>query len=154
MTKKVAVQSNHLIALSNIIANVPKEILLPELPSLLPLLLESLNLPSPVLRSNAINTLYVMVMESPEIMATHVESLISGLLNQIAMSPSNPANLRMASLRCLAILPTQLSFGSIDPFQKQVIRQLGMILDDPKRAVRKEAVDCRHAWYSLSGKLS
>lgn len=142
-------QSNYLIALSNIIANVPKEILLPELPSLLPLLLQSLNLPSSILRANAINTLYVMIMESPpEIISTHLEHMIPNLLNQTELSPSNPAKVRISSLRCLGILPVQLKFGDIAEYQKLVIRRVGGILDDPKRAVRKEAVDCRHAWYS------
>src|SRR5271163_5176563 len=91
-----AAQSNYLIALSNIIANVPKEILIPELPSLLPLLLESLKLPSPVLRANAINTLYVMVMESPEIVSSQIETMITALLTQIEKSHSNPSNVRIA----------------------------------------------------------
>src|SRR5436190_20408266 len=147
----IAARSNYLIALSNIIANVPKEILLSELPSLLPLLLQSLKLPSPVLRANVINTLYVMVMESPEIISSHLKTMILNLLDQIELSQLNPPSVRIASLRCLAILPTQLNSDSIDPFQKQVIRGVGLILDDPKRAVRKEAVDCRHAWYSSSG---
>src|SRR5436190_23211141 len=82
----IAARSNYLIALSNILANIPKEILLSELPSLLPLLLQSLNLPSPVLRANALNTLYVMVMESPEIMSSHLDSMIPSLLNQIELS--------------------------------------------------------------------
>src|SRR5271156_6329626 len=109
-----AAQSNYLIALSNIIANVPKEILLPELPSLLPLLLESLNLPSPALRANAINTLYVMVMESPEVISSHLPSMIPNLLTQIELSPSNPSKVRISSLRCLAIVPTNLPFTAID----------------------------------------
>jgi DNA repair/transcription protein MET18/MMS19 len=150
----LVVQSYYLIALSNIIANVPKEILLPELPSLLPLLLKSLNLSSPTLRANAINTLYIMVMESPEIASSQLPTMIPILLNQIELTPSNPVNVRIASLHCLAILPTHLPFTSIDPFKKQVIRSLAKVLDDPKRAVRKEAVDCRHAWYTSSGKLS
>lgn len=150
----VAAKSNYLIALANIIANVPKEILLPELPSLLPLLLQSLNLPSPVLRANAVNTLYVLIMESPEIVKSQVETMIPTLLKQVNLTPSNPASVRIASLRCLAILPQHLPFEAIDPHKKEVIRYLGTILDDPKRQVRKEAVDCRHAWYSSSGKLS
>lgn len=93
-------------------------------------------------------------MESSEVMSTHLEQMIPNLLQQIELSSSNPAKVRISSLRCLAILPTQLPFDKIDPFQKLVIRQLGKILDDPKRVVRKEAVDCRHAWYSSSGKLS
>lgn len=154
MALTTGLRSNYLIALSNIIANIPKEILLSELPSLLPLLLQSLNLKSPVLRANAINTLYVMVMESPEIISSQVETMIPALLTQIEKSSSNPPNVRISSLRCLAILPTHLPFDSVDPFQKQVVRKLGTVLDDPKRQVRKEVVDCRHAWYTSSGKLS
>ena len=147
-------RSNYLIAISNIVANFPKEILLPELSSLLPLLLQSLGLKSPVLRANAINTLYVMVIESPEIVSSQLEEMIPALLRQMEYTPSNPPSVRTASLRCLAILPTHLPFESVDRFKKEVVRQLGQRLDDPKRAVRKEVVDCRHAWYSSSGKLS
>ena len=150
----IATRSNYLIALSNIISNIPKEILLPELPTLLPLLLQSLNLPSPVLRANALNTLYVMVIESPEIVSPHLETMIPILTSQITISPSNPPKVRIAALRCLAILPSQLNFTAVDPFQKMVIRAIGGVLDDPKRVVRKEAVDCRHAWYISGGKLA
>jgi DNA repair/transcription protein MET18/MMS19 len=149
-----ALRSNYLIALSHIIANIPKELLLPELPSLLPLLLQSLSLPSPTLRANAINTLYVMVMESPEIMSENLETLIPVLLTQIPLSAANPPSVRIASLRCLTILPSQLSLTAIEPFKGTVIRAVGRVLDDPKRGVRKEAVDCRHAWYTSSGKIS
>src|SRR5436190_16802185 len=113
----IAARSNYLIALSNIIANVPKEILISELPSLLPLLLQSLKLPFPALRANVVNTLYVMIMESPEIISSHLETLIPNLLNQIEVSQLNPPSVRIASLRCLAILPSQLDFDVIDPFQ-------------------------------------
>jgi DNA repair/transcription protein MET18/MMS19 len=150
----IEIRSNYLIALSNIISNIPKEILLPELPTLLPLLLQCLNLPSPVLRANALNTLYVMVMESPEIISPHLETMIPILTSQIKISPSNPPKVRITALRCLAILPSHLNFTDIDPFRKTVIRAIGEVLDDPKRVVRKEAVDCRHAWYTCGGKLT
>ena len=153
-THSLVTRSNYLVALSNIISNIPKEILLPELPSLLPLLLQSLNLPSPVLRANAINTLYVMVIESPEIISSHMETMIPILTNQITLSPANPPKVRIAALRCLAILPTHLNFTAIESFQKIVIRAIGGVLDDPKRVIRKEAVDCRHAWYTSSGKMA
>ena len=145
-------KSNYLIALSNIIANLPKDILLPELPSLLPLLLQSLSLTSPVLRANVMNTLYVMVIESPELVSSQTDTLISILLNQVNSTPSNPPNVRTAALRCVSILPKHLSFETIDSHKTQVIRHLGTILDDPRRQIRKEAVDCRHVWYSSRGK--
>jgi DNA repair/transcription protein MET18/MMS19 len=95
-----------------------------------------------------------MVMESHETISTVLDALISTLLTQIPLSPENTPPVRIASLRCLAILPTQLSLEAIDPFKKLVIRRVGEVLDDPKRNVRKEAVDCRHAWYSSSDKIS
>jgi DNA repair/transcription protein MET18/MMS19 len=147
-------KSNYLIALSNVIANIPKDILLPELPSLLPLLLQSLSLPSATLRANAINTIYVMTVESPEIIATHIEQLIPILLEQVTLTRSNPPAVRIAALRCLSILPNHISFEFIDSWKQRVIRHLALVLDDPKRQVRKEAVDCRHAWYSSTGKTS
>ena len=150
----LVVRSHSLIALCHIIANVPKEILLPELPSLVPLMLQSLSLSSAVLRANTINTLYVMTMESPEIVAPYAEKMIPILLKQIEVTQSNPVSVRIASLRCMAIIPTHLTFSTIEPLQKTVIRGLAKALDDPKRTVRKEAVDCRHAWYTSCGKLS
>lgn len=35
------------------------------------------------------------------------------------------------------------------PYRKAVIRGLMAVLDDPKRGVRKEAVDCRSKWLGL-----
>jgi len=95
-----------------------------------------------------------MVMESPEIMSENVQAIISVLLAQIPLSPANPPPIRIASLRCLAILPAHFTFSAVEPFKKMVIRKVGEVLDDPKRSVRKEAVSCRHAWYSSSGKMS
>jgi len=95
-----------------------------------------------------------MVMESPEVMSENIDAIISVLLIQIPRSPANPPPVRTASLRCLAILPVHFSFSAVEPFKKMVVRKVGEVLDDPKRSVRREAVDCRHAWYSSSGKIS
>lgn len=49
----------------------------------------------------------------------------------------------MVALRCLGILPQVVRYDILHPYKTQVIRVLGDCLDDPKRDVRKEAVDAR-----------
>jgi hypothetical protein len=54
---------------------------------------------------------------------------------------------RTAALRCLAIFPDVIRFEALQKEKSRVIRELGNALDDPVRAVRKEAVECRAKWY-------
>lgn len=54
--------------------------------------------------------------------------------------------MRRAALRCLGIFPRALRGEVILPFKRLVVRGLSEALDDPKRWVRKEAVDCRMRW--------
>jgi DNA repair/transcription protein MET18/MMS19 len=49
----------------------------------------------------------------------------------------------MGALRYLGILPNTLRYDVLHPHKPKVIRELGKVLDDPKRSVRKEAVDAR-----------
>lgn len=56
---------------------------------------------------------------------------------------------RSASLRCLRTFPGKVKDSALLPYRKAVIRGLMTVLDDPKRAVRKEAVDCLSKWLSL-----
>lgn len=52
--------------------------------------------------------------------------------------------LRLKALKYLGILPGFLRYDVLHPYKSTVVRQLGFVLDDPKRAVRKEAVDTRY----------
>lgn len=49
----------------------------------------------------------------------------------------------MAALRYLGILPSIVRYDVLHPYKATVIRELSKVLDDPKRSVRKEAVDAR-----------
>ena len=40
-----------------------------------------------------------------------------------------------------------IRFEALQKEKSRVIRELGNALDDPVRAVRKEAVECRAKWY-------
>lgn len=51
--------------------------------------------------------------------------------------------MRIGALRYLGILPTIVRYDVLHPSKAIVIRELAKVLDDPKKSVRKEAVDTR-----------
>lgn len=53
---------------------------------------------------------------------------------------------RVSALRCLRTFPGKVKDSALLPYRKAVVRGLLIVLDDPKRNVRKEAVDCRAKW--------
>jgi len=53
-------------------------------------------------------------------------------------------SVRISALKYLAILPGIVRYDVLHPCKALVLRELGKILDDPKRTVRKEAVQARY----------
>ena len=70
----------------------------------------------------------------------------------MASSPACSApplqKVRIAALRYLAVLPKVVRYDVLHPHRAAVLRDLARALDDPKRAVRKEAVDARYVLLS------
>ncbi|KAJ6257724.1 hypothetical protein Dda_7512 [Drechslerella dactyloides] len=144
-----AVKRNYLHALSNIIRNVPSKLVLAEINTLMPLLLQSLDLQDAEIKVASIDTLSVTVTEATDLVAEHVSSLIPRLLAASSPSEVNTVKVRTAALGCLSIFPSALSIDVVIPYKRQIMRALLKPLDDPKRSVRKEAVDCRARWFAL-----
>ncbi|KAH2757879.1 hypothetical protein KXV52_002918 [Aspergillus fumigatus] len=167
----------HLTALSGILSTISPSLVMPELPTLLPLLLQSLDLQnadSQGVRAATLETLAVIIRENGVGIIEecgHVQSLVTRLLKTAAYNPTpsgsdqqaagagpvNGPRLRVEALRCLNLLaqtpktdaPAVAKAGKLSPLlpvKSQVVRSLRMILDDPKRDVRKAAVDARGAW--------
>lgn len=163
----------HLTALSGILSTIPPPLVMPELPTLLPLLLQSLDLQtadSQPVRAATLETLAVIIRDNGVSVIDecgHVQSLVTRLLNTAAYtSPSsstsnrgavNSSRLRVEALKCLFLLahtpqteaPAIARAGKLSPLlpvKGQVLRSLRMVLDDPKRDVRKAAVDAGGAW--------
>jgi len=77
-------KENCLVALSGIISSVPAELVLPELPTLLPLLLQSLDLPDqPTVKTATLETLAIIIATSPTALeeSGHVAALVRRLIN-------------------------------------------------------------------------
>lgn len=189
----------YLTALSGILTSIPPALVLPELPSLLPLLLQSLDLSTDASTSLSVklatlHTFSVLIRDNggaSVIDATgHISELVKRLLRTASLETAKregvptAAKVREMALRCLYLLPTSTSPGTgagagagagVDdadtalaaalsrptgsktapttagvspllPVKNLVLRELLSILDDPKRDVRKAAVDARAAW--------
>ncbi|KAJ1974023.1 hypothetical protein H4R35_003813 [Dimargaris xerosporica] len=144
----------YLQALTHLIDSVPKQVLLTELPPLMPMLLSALTVatPDPYLRINTCDTLYIIAMDAPKVLAEHIQTIVPTLV-QVASTTRDaatgqpcPMALRTAALKCLGVLPDHLDYTVLHPYKAQVIKDLIRALDDPKRMVRQEAVQCRNKW--------
>ncbi|XP_045147478.1 MMS19 nucleotide excision repair protein homolog isoform X3 [Echinops telfairi] len=139
------VKPNYLKGLSYVLNRLPKPVLLPELPTLLSLLLEALSCPDCVVQLSTLSCLQPLLLEAPQVMSLHVDTLVTKFLN-LSSSPSMVV--RMAALQCMHAL-TRLPVPVLLPYKPQVVRALAKPLDDKKRLVRKEAVSARGEWFLL-----
>lgn len=163
-----SLKSNYLIALSGIIKYVPTDILMTEIETLLPLLLQSLDLNDQEVKAATIESIIVISQESPSAIEGHISSLINRLLKSAEsrnttttttiadkqqqtqrQQAENTAKVRLNALRCLWIFPGRVKDSALLPFRSGVVRSLWEVLDDRKRDVRKAAVECRAAWLNL-----
>ncbi|EPY51539.1 TFIIH regulator [Schizosaccharomyces cryophilus OY26] len=137
----------YLMVLSIVIGNVPKDIVIPDMPTVLPLLLQCLVLADSGVQYSALNVIMTAIKEIPSLISDYMNSLIPPLL-AIPKDLNNPAAVRLLALKCLGLLPELVSPIHIQPFKAKVIRELVPCLDDIKRVVRTEASRTRHKWYT------
>ncbi|KAJ5140797.1 Armadillo-like helical [Penicillium atrosanguineum] len=167
-TKSDHIKPAHLTALACILSTITTALVMPELPTLLPLLLQSLDLQtldSVAVRAATLDTLAVIIRDNGVAVIDqcgHVHSLVERLLKTTqAKTETNAVNtprLRADALKCLYLLATKQtpadagskapepSISPLLPEKNEVLRSLRAVLDDPKRDVRKAAVDARSAW--------
>ena len=130
---------------------------MPEIPTLLPLLLQSLDLdlPDTDVKGATIETLTVILVENPVAVEEHMASLVARLLKAAAARSTetnaggNPPQIRQAALRCLRLAPGKVGDSKLLPLKGKVTWGLRGCLDDRKRGVRKEAIECRARWLGL-----
>lgn len=158
-------KDNILIALSGLLYWIPYDLLKAELTTLIPLLLQSLRLDDADVKARTITIFEKIVLEDPKLVEEHVTSMINRLLDIAVMVSGNkdaksgvanatshtPPKARAGSLACLTAFVTSFRTELLLPQKHLVNRRLMPALDDPKRAVRVEAVRCRKAWSGLGG---
>jgi len=121
----------------------------------MPILLRGLHLQDAELRINILETLLQVATESANIggnpLVEHAGSLVRASLSNSELVAGTTSRVQICALRLLAALPNTLRYDLLHPYKAQVLRQLGFVLDDRMRAVRKEAVDCRAIWFQFNG---
>ena len=144
-----AVKPNLLVALSGLLKYMPTQVIMQEIDILLPLLLQSLELEDADVKAATIYSLSVISRESPTAIEGHMGSMVSRLLKSSVRSAANGPTVRLNALRCLKAFPGKVKDATLLPYRNTVTRGLMTALDDPKRDVRTEAVDCRAAWLGM-----
>ncbi|KAF8421458.1 RNAPII transcription regulator C-terminal-domain-containing protein [Tirmania nivea] len=129
-----AIKLNYLIALSNILRYIPRD------HGAMDVKLATLSI------------LSIIILESTNALQAYISSLIMRLLTTATYYGDRgncgaPRRVRKEALRYLRIFPGTLRNELVLPYKRQVMR--GVCLDDPKRGVRKEAMECRARWAQL-----
>jgi DNA repair/transcription protein MET18/MMS19 len=147
-------QSAYRVALVSLIKSMPQTAYMHEMPSLMPLLIRGLDLPDAEIRASVIDTFISAVgNDSAEHSGIYeyASTLVSTMLKNSIASEMSSTRVRIAALRYLGILPNIVRYDVLHPYKPTVIRELAKVLDDPKRSVRKEAVDARTSWFKYNG---
>ncbi|KAG6381494.1 Dos2-interacting transcription regulator of RNA-Pol-II-domain-containing protein [Boletus reticuloceps] len=143
----------YLIALASLVYAVPKSLYATQISTLMPLLLRGLEVAHPEIRWQIIETFSdnVSAFSDDELLSTYASTLVVTILKNCTVVDMPEHKVRVAALKCLALLPTAVRYDLLHPYKPRVLKDLAMALDDPKRAVRNEAVDARTKWYKYSG---
>ncbi|EGN92276.1 hypothetical protein SERLA73DRAFT_99542 [Serpula lacrymans var. lacrymans S7.3] len=143
-----------LVAITYLLKSVPKEVYIGELSSLMPLLIRCLDLPDPDVRSNVINCLDAVLegtSKDVEAVSEYASTIVSTVLKNCMRDQMPDFKVRVAALRYLGRLPEVVRYDILHPYKPTVLKELAKVLDDPKRSVRKEAVDARTSWFKYNG---
>ena len=138
---------SYVIALSHLMQFVPHQILLPEIPCLMPVLLQSLNSEQPLIWLTILHTLTELIVDNSKIFQSYLDDLLPKVLALSAYRPM--MKVRIAALHCIAelsVMPVHL----ILPHHHKVLHQLGLAIDDHKRLVRQEAAAARCRWFLVT----
>ncbi|KAK2463614.1 hypothetical protein APHAL10511_004365 [Amanita phalloides] len=148
-------QAAHLVALTVLSRSVPRTAYAHAMPILMPLFLRGLELPDLDIRASVIDALFDAAKSGEtleqNIISEHATSLVNAMLHNCMVDQVPLARVRISALRFLAVLPGIVRYDVLHPCKALVIRELEKALDDPKRAVRKEAVETRSNWFKYTG---
>ncbi|KAI9273301.1 Dos2-interacting transcription regulator of RNA-Pol-II-domain-containing protein [Helicostylum pulchrum] len=139
-------QVNYLLALSHLLQNIPAQVATNEISRLMLPIIVALSSHDKNLILSMLNVAQGIVPDAQDTVVQHLGSFIHALLR---LTRFQSANVRMMALDCLCSLPVKGKTETLSPFKPSVIKELSAALDDKKRIVRKNAVDCREKWYAI-----
>ncbi|KAL6134525.1 hypothetical protein ACLB2K_066756 [Fragaria x ananassa] len=141
-------------ASAHLISNAPLIVILSEAKKLMKVLLDGLSILSDdILDKDKLYSLLLVLSgiltdKCGEEAVLENAHIIIDCLSRLVAYP-HMMLVRETAIQCLLAM-SELPRPRIFPLKSQVLQAIFKALDDPKRAVRQEAVRCRHAWTSTA----
>ncbi|XP_067657510.1 MMS19 nucleotide excision repair protein homolog [Haliotis asinina] len=136
----------YLMAISHLLRFLPKQVLLAEVKTLMPIMMQSLSCAETDLLTSTLTKVTELTSDAPEIISKYIDTLVPQLLKLTTYSAS--MRVRIAALQCLnclTVLPTHVTLTH----KSKVTKSLQSTLDDKKRLVRRQAVITRGNWFLI-----
>jgi len=137
-----------LLAACRLLEHTPSPIMLLEIETVAPFLTQALTNPSLKVQTSALTSLSFVVERHLNALEPHLATIIPVLCNLAQCKPGIRARHRATAIKCLEAFAA-IKYNQIHSFRHLVTKSLLVTLDDPKRAIRKLAVECRNSWLML-----
>jgi len=135
----------HLSALISLLPQIPRPLLEPVVPALLPLIARALG--EGVTASPALSCLIQLMHSTPSLISSHIHDIVPRCLKLSV--PPYPLKLRLQALVCLNKLGTMATPETV-ALAESVTSQLATSIKDHKRLVRQEAMRARNRWFLVT----
>ena len=142
--KLITGQGNYLSAMVLLIPHLPRQILLPSLSSLLPLVIKALT--SPATLQSALACLDDITTSNPSMISSHLVEVVHHCLE---ICKDSSLKSRISALTILASC-TKVEGPTIVQLAPKVTKDLAIPLRDRKRVVRVEAARTRNMWFLVT----
>ncbi|CAI9114214.1 OLC1v1014878C1 [Oldenlandia corymbosa var. corymbosa] len=138
---------------AHLVSEAPLSAIIGEAKKIIPLLVNSLSmLTGDILNKDVVYSMLLVLSgiliekNGQEAVEENAHVIINQLI-QLAVFPHMMV-IRGTAIQCISAM-SRLPHARIYPLRTKVLQALSKSLDDPKRAVRQEAVRCRQAWTSF-----
>ncbi|QPG77128.1 hypothetical protein FOA43_004532 [Brettanomyces nanus] len=142
-------RKEYLLTISLIIKYAEKQVIMPHLKEIMPVVMTALTQKSSLIISSALSILEIAIEEAGELVREHLSEIIPRLLQIIKQQGSGKgAEVKIKAFECLMGV-SKYEIHLLQPFKKEIIKESLVGLDDDKRSVRKLACNCRQVYYEL-----
>ncbi|KAL6948683.1 hypothetical protein ACO0QE_001156 [Hanseniaspora vineae] len=149
-SKNVELKSRYLTSLSYILKSTPIQIKSNFTVQLMPLLLEALNVSNSDVKTSSLQTIKDTLETQSDIIAQHIHTLVSQCLGLLDYTDEhNSIKVRHLSLEILHLFTKTIPVNYLQPYKTEIIKKLVVSLEDPRRMIRKLAIDTRESYYEL-----
>lgn len=117
----------------------------------MPLLIRSSSFPDTVLKLSTLDLFEFALTQATDVMTEHISALLPAFIALIGPHERS-MRVRISALKCIDLVCRNVSRDVVLPYVKDTLKAIAIPLDDKKRLVRKQAVECRESWFLVRQK--